>query len=987
MNVREYRFPLYNGLESQYEHIVYNYLDETLGKVGYLIKIKKTDFYNVDNALCKTKGVPLSCDAYIFSNRAECEVDKNLICLFELESTGSLAKGIKQTAEYCQILSRKYKRGEYCSDDNGIYSVVYDGVFLIAYYYNFEDDTITDIIGDYSSNCGLEVDEDIKNSFFDIFPIIDSVNKGEEVEEAKLIKAIKKDLRASNDLLANKSALMTILAAVYGKTKQDFLVDALNMLRVTPDVEAHEIYNRWNLFSLKIDYEKNKDVVDNKLYAQAKKLWILSQAKKMDLYGFIYEELVENQKKQEDGEFYTSRHLIRPIISSVYYKYLKKQWKISAENFVDVIKTKKILDPFCGSGGFLYEILKLFKQEYDLKNTQLNKIAKEAVFGFDKNDIMAAYLNLYLVGDGRTNLYQVQSSINWQNIWKYEVKDDKAILLKKKPGEERDKYLQRMRKIIEVHKETFMCFLHQLIDIKKIKKDFQINLPNVTSIEEFIEYHSDEQKEDGNYSFWDGLLEEDVFVSDSPILRYMYKLFVEYSTNKSSVPDYSSFQVELGCVDFMATNVPYGTANDVRFKTESTGTLESLALKECIDLLRPSTYSLKTYNEVNDTWEEDVNGEPKSNNDGGIATIIIPNRIFEGSNEKEIREYLFQYCNVLSVVKLPLYEFSPYATIQTFVVTIQKKAPFEYCSVMQSKKCFFYIVDNDGRANSNNRYVTNLINDSLTKIENSNNENIGALHEYLHDDFRISIERYPEGYLSKLERAWIFGQGKTVSKEWNQQRYSSKWNGKCWSNIGETDKKWVFDNLKKKVYVKEVEKKCKKVSDLAKLANAERAEFSDSDFETQKELIIQCFLQGLLEQIDRVSISVSSRGKVKIQVLPSTGVSYVKAIKEHLLEDYEQYMEINQGETVILPADVLREMMLNFDDCREKIKDAETILSFLDEVEGMQIEGDEIKFYSSERYEQYVLVPEYYLGKTDDFMSADEIFKNFVRLRKVLKEN
>ena len=121
MNVREYGFPLYNGLESQYEHIVYNYLDETLGKLGYSIKIKKTDFYNVDNALCKTKGVPLSCDAYIFSNRAECEVDKNLICLFELESTGVLSKGIKQTNEYCQILSRKYKSGEYSSDNNGIY--------------------------------------------------------------------------------------------------------------------------------------------------------------------------------------------------------------------------------------------------------------------------------------------------------------------------------------------------------------------------------------------------------------------------------------------------------------------------------------------------------------------------------------------------------------------------------------------------------------------------------------------------------------------------------------------------------------------------------------------------------------------------------------------------------------------------------------------------------------------------------------------------
>lgn len=987
MNVREYGFPLYNGLESQYEHIVYNYLDETLGKLGYSIKIKKTDFYNVDNALCKTKGVPLSCDAYIFSNRAECEVDKNLICLFELESTGVLSKGIKQTNEYCQILSRKYKSGEYSSDNNGIYSIVYDGVYLIAYYYNFIDDTITNVIGDYDSNCGVEIDEDIKNSFFDIFPVIDNINKGEEVEEAKLIKAIKKDLRASNDLLANKSALMTILAAVYGKTKQDSFVDALNMLRVTSDVEAHEIFNRWILFSVKIDYEKNKDVVDNKLYGQAKKLWILSQAKKMDLYGFIYEELVENQKKQEDGEFYTSRHLIRPIISSVYTKYLKKQWKISSENFVDVIKTKKILDPFCGSGGFLYEILKLFKQEYDLKNTQLNKIAKEAVFGFDKNDIMAAYLNLYLVGDGRTNLYQVQSSINWQNIWKYEVKDDKAILLKKKPEEGRDKYLQRMRKIIEIHKETFTCFLHQLIDIEKIKKEFQINLPSVTSLEEFIEYHTDEQKDDGNYSFWDGLLEEDVFLSDSSVLRFIYKLFVEYSTNKTCVPDYATFKSGLGCVDFMATNVPYGIANDVRFKTESTGTLESLALKECIDLLRPSTYSLKTYDELNDTWEDDVNGEPKSNNDGGIATIIIPNRIFEGSSEKEIRDYLFQYCNVLSVIKLPLYEFSPYATIQTFVITIQKKAPFEFSSVMQSKKCFFYIVDNDGRANSNNRYVTNLINESLTKIVNTDNENIGALHEYLHDDFRISIEKYPEGYLSKMERAWIFGQSKTVSKEWNQQRYSSKWNGTNWSSIDETDKKWAFDNLKIKEYVKEVEKKCKKVSDLAKLANADNPDFSNFDFDTQKDIIKQYFLQCILEQIDVVNISVNSKGKVKIQILPTTGVSHVKAVKEYLLERYEQYVEVNQGETVTIPADVLSDMILSFDNCREKIRDAETIFEFLDEVEDLQIEGENVKFYSSERYEQYVLVPEYYLDKTDDFMSADEIFKNFVRLRKVLKEN
>ncbi|MDE7203479.1 MAG: N-6 DNA methylase, partial [Lachnospiraceae bacterium] len=538
MNIREYKFPVYSGLESQYEHIIYNYLDETLGKFGYSIKIKKTDFYNVDNALSKTKGVPLACDAYIFANNADYEVERSLVCLFELESTGGLNKGIIQTKEYCEILSRKYKSGEYCSANKGVYAVVFDGVQIIAYYYNFENDLLTDVIGEYDTKKGIEMDDSVKNCFFDIFPEIRNVNKREEIEEAKLIKSIKNDLRASNDLLANKSALMTILAAVYGETKQDSFVDALNMLKVTTDVEAHEIYNRWNTFKKKIDYGKNRDVVDNKLYGQAKKLWVMSQAKKMDLYGFIYEELVENQKKQEDGEFYTSRHLIRPLISSIFTKYLKRQWKLSAENFVDVIKTKKILDPFCGSGGFLYEILRLFKQEYDLKNTQLNKVAKEAVYGFDKNDIMASYLNLYLIGDGRTNLFQVQSSINWQNVWKYEIRDDRAILLKRRVGEEEYNYKQRMRKIIELHKETFMCFLHQMIDVEKIKTEFHINLPHVNTIEEFIEYHPDAQADSNNFAFWDWLLDEAGFLSDSTILRYMYNIFLLYATNKDNVPDY-----------------------------------------------------------------------------------------------------------------------------------------------------------------------------------------------------------------------------------------------------------------------------------------------------------------------------------------------------------------------------------------------------------------------------------------------------------------
>lgn len=40
-DIRKIKFPTYNGLESQYEHVVYTYLEEILGEIGYTIKIKK----------------------------------------------------------------------------------------------------------------------------------------------------------------------------------------------------------------------------------------------------------------------------------------------------------------------------------------------------------------------------------------------------------------------------------------------------------------------------------------------------------------------------------------------------------------------------------------------------------------------------------------------------------------------------------------------------------------------------------------------------------------------------------------------------------------------------------------------------------------------------------------------------------------------------------------------------------------------------------
>lgn len=992
MNVFNYKFPMYHGLESQYEHILYNYLDETLGKLGYIIKIKKTDFDNVDNALSRTKGSFLSCDAYIFANGEKQDIEENLRCLFELESTGRISAGLQQIKGYCELLSKKYKDKRYRSQISGIYAVVYDGEEIIAFYYDFQKDSISEIAGSVEKKKGEAMDETVKNKFFNLFPEITHISKAEELEEEALVKAIKRDLRASSDLINNKSALMTILAAIYGKTKQDSFENAVISLKENTDKEAYEIYTKWVQFSTKIDYEKNRETINDKLYKQAKRLWILSQAKKMDLYGFIYEELVETQKKQEDGEFYTSRHLIKPIISSVFHKYLQKNWRLTRENLAETLSEKRIVDPFCGSGGFLYEILKLLKQEYDLKDVHLNKIAQEACYGFDKNDIMAAYLNLYLVGDGRTNLVQVKTSINWQNIWRYEVVGDKAMPLSRKKGESEAEFKQRYRRIIGSYEETFLVFIRQLIDMKKMKKLFHINRPEIHSIEDFIEYHTAELNAHTpleESKFWDGLMEEQPCTSDNSVLRYMYGLFLKYSENRHGLPGFDTFKDQLGCVDFIATNVPYGTANDIRFKTENTGTLESLALRECIDLLKPSTYSMRSFDEDTNTWREDPNGIPDSNNDGGIASIIIPNRILEGSNEKEIRDYLLKYCNILSVIKLPLYSFSPYATIQTFVLTIQKKAPFEFSEGRQKGKCFFYIVDNDGKANSNNRYATTLISDELTDIVNREGKLIGRLHEYLHDDFRVNIETYPEGFLSKLERAWIYGQRNTVAKNWNQIRYSSKWTGREWERILETQRKWGYVSLQKKTFIKEIEKKNKQAATLAEQIFDEGLPFAELETEEQKAQIERCFGRNLAAQLKELRLRVNGKEEMKVSLLADTRIRAASAIKEVIVQKYDteeirKHIKIN-GEYCI----DIEELMGYSEDIHlwtDKIKDAKVIHDFLKEVESIQVEDGEVKFRIKDAYEQFVMVPEYYLGRHNEFMTAEEIFNTYIRLRQLQRE-
>ncbi len=106
---------------------------------------------------------------------------------------------------------------------------------------------------------------------------------------------------------------MTVLSSIYGQTKDIDIESAIRRLKSSQLRYEQILYTMWKELRIRI----GDDDKLSKLYADcASKLYELSQDRVMDLYGFIYEELATKDAKKEQGEYYTPRHTIRPLISS-----------------------------------------------------------------------------------------------------------------------------------------------------------------------------------------------------------------------------------------------------------------------------------------------------------------------------------------------------------------------------------------------------------------------------------------------------------------------------------------------------------------------------------------------------------------------------------------------------------------------------------------------------------------------------------------------
>jgi type I restriction enzyme M protein len=142
----------------------------------------------------------------------------------------------------------------------------------------------------------------------------------------------------------------------------------------------------------------------------------------VDVKGLAYETIVSNTLKQEAGQFFTPRNIVRAMVE-----------------MLNPNERTRVLDPACGSGGFLVMVLEhvrkqIAKEMYpDLEdvllaekfntyevNEKVRQYAETNIYGFDFDPDLkkAARMNMVMAGDGHANIFHVNSLDypSWEDI-------------------------------------------------------------------------------------------------------------------------------------------------------------------------------------------------------------------------------------------------------------------------------------------------------------------------------------------------------------------------------------------------------------------------------------------------------------------------------------------------------------------------------------------------------------------------------------------
>jgi type I restriction enzyme M protein len=234
-----------------------------------------------------------------------------------------------------------------------------------------------------------------------------------------------------NGNLSKEKAFFELLKLIFCKVYDELETGGWMKFSITQDERRNELGQRrlrtriQELFNaVKKNYPhifpaRNEDIeLDNRSLA-----YIVAELQKFnfqetvsDIKGEAYEEIVSVTSRRDHGAFFTPRNVCDMAVGIVLATYSpEEQLKL------------KILDPACGTGGFLRATLIHLRQNIENQvnakwkdNKQrakqdtierLKRICDENIYGIDKlaELVRAAQMNLAMHGDGSTNIYNANS--------------------------------------------------------------------------------------------------------------------------------------------------------------------------------------------------------------------------------------------------------------------------------------------------------------------------------------------------------------------------------------------------------------------------------------------------------------------------------------------------------------------------------------------------------------------------------------------------
>jgi len=261
------------------------------------------------------------------------------------------------------------------------------------------------------------------NNFEDTLSEIPSVNK--TIDDLLSEKKTLSDLDPKTDL---KESIKIIEELVLANAGVDVFTEVFKLIyaKLFDEIEAQKREDREILFRKYKDPNKTFSAI-NSLFHSAVKKWpgtffeqdnirlspehlaiVIGEMEKTKLFGSdlmvideAFEYLIPEVAKGKKGQYFTPRHAIAMAVKMLNPK-----------------KDEYVIDPACGSGGFLIACMNYVKEKYLKSDSEKQDYAKEYLYGIDFADETAKVSRalMLIAGDGRTHLFKLNSldTREWQ---------------------------------------------------------------------------------------------------------------------------------------------------------------------------------------------------------------------------------------------------------------------------------------------------------------------------------------------------------------------------------------------------------------------------------------------------------------------------------------------------------------------------------------------------------------------------------------------